>query len=70
MSRKGVYPYDYMDSFDKFDKGLPSKDEFYNILNGEDISDENYQHAKEVWDVFKLENMGEYHDLYLKTDVL
>ena len=45
MVRKGVYPYDYMDSFEKFKKKLPSKEEFYNILNNENISDEDYKHA-------------------------
>ena len=45
MTRKGVYPYDYMDSFNKFNEQLPSKDEFYRILNNEHISDEDYKHA-------------------------
>ena len=70
MVRKGVYPYDHMDSFDKFNTGLPSKEEFYSILNDEHISDEDYQHAQNVWNTFKLNNMGEYHDIYLQTDVL
>ena len=70
MVRKGVYPYDYMDSFDKFNKKLPSKEEFYSILNNEHISDENYQHAQNVWNTFSLKNMGEYHDLYLQSDIL
>ena len=71
MKRKGVYPYDYMDSFSKFsDKKLPQKEDFYSLLNAEDISDDDYQHAKDVWKTFNISNMGEYHDLYLKTDVL
>ena len=70
MTRKGVYPYDYMDSFDKFNEQLPSKEEFYSILNNENITDEDYQHAKNVWDIFQLQTMGDYHDLYLKSDVL
>ena len=70
MVRKGVYPYDYMDSFEKFKKKLPSKEEFYNILNNENISDEDYKHAQDVWDTFSIENMGEYHDLYLTSDTL
>ncbi|XP_068707842.1 uncharacterized protein [Montipora foliosa] len=57
MSQKGVYPYDFMDSFDKFNEKLPPKEEFYSILNDEDITDD-------------LKNMGEYHDLYLKSDIL
>ena len=71
MTRKGVYPYDFMDSFKKFDETrLPTKEDFYSILNDEHISNENYQHAQTVWDEFKLKTMGEYHDLYLKTDIL
>ena len=70
MSKKGVYPYDYMDSFDKFNKSVPTKEEFYSILNNEHISDKEYQHAQDVWDTFSLKNMGDYHDLYLKSDIL
>ena len=70
MARKGVYPYDYMDSFNKFNEKLPPKEEFYSILNDEHISDEDYQHAQNVWNTFSLKNMGEYHDLYLASDTL
>ena len=71
MTRKGVYPYDYMDSFDKFNKTeLPTKEEFYSILIDEHISDEDYTHAQNVWNTFKLQTMGEYHNLYLKSDIL
>ena len=70
MSQKGVYPYDFMDSFDKFNEKLPPKEEFYSILNDEHISDEDYEHAQNVWNTFNLKNMGEYHDLYLESDIL
>ena len=71
MTRKGVYPYDFMDSFKKFDEiRLPTKEDFHSILNDEHITDEDYKHAQTVWETFKLTTMGEYHDLYLKTDVL
>ena len=70
MARKGVYPYDYMDSFDKFNEKLPPKEEFYSILNNENISHEDHKHAQNVWNTFSLKNMGEYHDLYLKSDIL
>ena len=71
MTRKGIYPYDYMDSFEKFNKTeLPTKEEFYSILNNEHISDEDYCHAENVWNTFKSQTMGEYHDLYLKSDIL
>ena len=71
MTRKGIYPYDYMDSFEKFNKTeLPTKEEFYSILNNQHISDKDYCHAKKVWNTFKLQTMGEYHNLYLKSDIL
>ena len=71
MKQKGVYPYDYMDTFDKFNKTeLPTKEEFFSILSNEHITDEDYQHAQNVWKTFKLKNMGEYHNLYLKSDIL
>ena len=70
MIRKGVYPYDFMDSFNKFYEKLPPKEEFYSQLNDENISEEDYQHAKNVFSVFNLKNMGQYHDLYLKSDIL
>ncbi|XP_068703881.1 uncharacterized protein [Montipora foliosa] len=70
MSKKGVYPYDFMDSFEKFNEKLPPKEEFYSILNDEHISGDQYKHAQNVWNTFDLKNMGEYHDLYLKSDIL
>ena len=70
MAQKGVYPYDYMDSFDKFDEKLPTKEDFYSILNKQHISDDEYKHAQNVWSTFSLKNMGEYHNLYLKSDIL
>ena len=71
MTRKGVYCYDYMDSFEKFNyKSLPPKEEFYSLLTDENISDDDYIHAKNIWATFKLKTMGQYHDLYLKSDVL
>ena len=71
LIRKGVYPYEYMDSWDKFEeKRLPSKDEFYSKLNMSEISEKDHQHACKVWNESDLKNMGDYHDMYLKTDVL
>ena len=70
MSKKGVYPYDFMDSFEKLNEKLPPKEEFYSILNDEHVTDKDYQHAQTVWNTFNLKNMGEYHDLYLKSDIL
>ena len=70
MVRKGVYPYDYMDSFEKFNHKLPSKEDFYSILNDQHISNEDYEHAQNVWNKFSLKNMGDYHNLYHKSDIL
>ena len=71
MKQKGFYPYDHTDSFEKFDKTeLQTKENFYSILNDENIDDQQYNHAKIVWNTFKLKNMGEYHDLYLKCILL
>ena len=70
MARKGLYPYDYMDSFDKFNEKLPTKEDFFSNMNNEHITDDDYQHVQTVWKTFKLKTMGEYHDLYLKSDIL
>ena len=71
MKQKGTYPYDYMDSFQKFnDTQLPIKKDFFSILYNEHISHEQYNHAQTVWNTFKLKTMGDYHDLYLKSDTL
>ena len=71
MSQKDVYPYDFMDSFKKFNQTkLPTKDQFYSILNNQHITVDEYDHAKKVWKTFKIKTMGEYHDLYLGSDVL
>ncbi|CAH3194816.1 unnamed protein product, partial [Porites evermanni] len=71
LTRKGVYPYDYVSSLDKLSETqLPPKEEFYSQLNDEDISDEDYQHAIKVWNTFGCKTMRDYHNLYLKSDVL
>ena len=71
MKAKGVYPYDYMDSEAKFSQTqLPKRDDFYSLLTNEEISESEYAHAQKVWETFGIENMGQYHDLYLKSDVL
>ena len=58
MRQKGIYPYDFIDSFDKFNKKeLPIKEDFYSILNDEPISDKDYTHAQNVWKTFKLSNI-------------
>ena len=71
LLRKGVYPYEDMDNWDKFDKAtLPPKEAIYSKLNLEGISDADYAHAQNVWEVFGIKNRGEYHDLYVQSDTL
>ena len=66
---KGVYPYEYMDSWKRFkEESLPDKESFYSELNNEHITDEDYAHAQKVWDTFKIKNLGEYHDLYVQSN--
>ena len=57
LLKKGVYPYEYMDGWDKFNEKLI----YYKI---------DYIHANNVFKTFKLNNLGDYHDLYVKTDTL
>ena len=71
ITQKGVYPYEYMDSFDRFEETqLPPKENFYSSLTDESISDSDYQHAQEVWTTFNCKNLKDYHDVYLGSDVL
>ena len=71
LLRKGVYPYEYMDTWERFNEiSLPSKEEFYSNLNMEDISDIDYRHANNVIKRFKLENLGDYHNLHVQSDTL
>ena len=71
LLRKGVYPYEYADTWERISEiSLPSKEDFYSNLNMEDISDIDYRHANNVFKVLKLENLGNYHDLYVQSDTL
>ena len=71
LTRKGVYPYDYVSSIEKLSETcLPPKEKFYSNLNDEEISDEDYQHAIKVWNTFGCKTLRDYHDLYLKSDVM
>ncbi|XP_057294631.1 uncharacterized protein LOC130623161 [Hydractinia symbiolongicarpus] len=75
MRRKGVYPYEYMNSLQRFkETELPLKEAFYSKLNMNGINDEEYEHAQKAWNAFTPKSpettMGDYHDIYLATDVL
>ena len=71
LLRKGVYPYEYMDNWERLNKtSLPNKEYFYSNLNMENIDDIDYRHGNNVFKNFKLKNLGEYHDLYVQSDTL
>ena len=71
LLRKGVYLYEYMDNWERFNEApLPDKESFYSELNKEGITDDDYVHAQKVWKVFKIKDLGEYYDLYAQTDTL
>ena len=71
LLRKGVYPYEYMDNWERFDEtSLPDKESFYSSLNMENIDDIDYRQDNNVFKKFKLKNLGKYHDLYVQSDTL
>ena len=71
LLRKGVYPYEYMDNWERFNKtSLPNKESFYSNLNMEKIVDIDHRHGNNVFKRFKLKNLGEYHDLYIQSNTL
>ena len=66
-----MYPYEYMDSFGRlFENKLPDTWRFFSSLKDECVSEKDYSYDINVWNTFKMNTMGDYHDLYLKTDVL
>ena len=69
LLRKGIYHYEYMDSWERFDENtiLP-KEDFYSELNLEGTSDADYEHVIKVWEAFERKNLGEYYDLYVQRD--
>ena len=71
LLRKGVYPYEYMDNWERFNEtSLSDKESFYSSLNMANIDDVDYRHGNNVFNKFKLKNLGEYHDLYLQSGTL
>ena len=71
LLRKGVYPYEYMDGWNKFnEKSIPCKESFYSSLTLDNITEVDYAHANNVFKKFNLNNLGEYHDLYVRSDTL
>ena len=71
LLRKGVYPYEYMNGWDKFNEtSIPNKESFYSNLTMENITETDYIHANNVFKTFKLNNLGGCHDLYVQSDTL
>jgi len=70
LTQKGIYPYSYVKNDSVFDESLPIKKEFYDTLTKSDIKDEDYKHAQKVYKIMNCQNFGDYHDIYLKCDVL
>ena len=71
IKRKGFYPYEYMNTEERFNETqLPPKEAFYSRLSGKGITKGDYKHALNVWNVFKMKTLKEYHELYNETDVL
>ena len=67
---KQIYPYEYITSFEKYlEPTLPPKSEFFSRLTDKGISEEDYQHAKEVFETFNCENLKDYTELYCLLDV-
>ena len=71
LLRKGVYPYEYIDGWDKFtEKIIPSKESFYSNLTLENITEVDFIHTNNVFKTFELNILGDYHDLYVRSDTL
>ena len=71
LLRKGIYPYKYIDDWSRFDEEqLPDESDFHSGLNMEEISGIDYRHAEKVFNKFNIKNLGEHHDLYVKSDKL
>ena len=70
LLRKGVYPYEYMDSWERLNETLLDKKAFDSKFNLEDCTDEDYIHYKKVFKVLNLKNLGDYHNLYAQSDTL
>ena len=71
LLRKRVYPYEYMDSWKRFNETeLPSIDKFYSNFNLKNITKDDCKHAQRVWTIFNIKNLVEYHDSYVQYEKL
>ena len=71
LKEKGIYPYEWLDDKVKFNKiKFPEIEAFYSKLNDSKLSQTEYDRGKEIYRLLNCKNFGDYHDIYLKTDVL
>ena len=71
LLKKGVYPYEYMTVWERFDEvSLPNKEDFYSSLIMEEFTDVDYMYGQKVFKIFNNKNIGDYHDLYVQSDIL
>ena len=70
VKKKGFYPFEYMNDFEKIKEKLPNKEKFYSSLTGKKVNNKEYDHVLKVWKKFEMKTMKYYHDLYLKCVVL
>ena len=70
LLRKGIYPYEYMDEWERFNETLLEKEDLYSHLNTKDIIDADYAHAKRVCKDFGTKHFGKYQDLYVQSNIL
>ena len=70
VKQKGFYPYKCMNDFEKFKEELPSKGKFYSSLTNRKITDKEYENVLNEWNKFEIKTVKDFHDLYLKCNVL
>ena len=71
MLQRGIYPCEYLDDWEKINETVfLEKEDFYSLLNMEDIADADYTHTKRVCEDFEIKNLGEYYDLYVQSGTL
>ena len=70
IKQKEFCPYKYMRNLEKFNEEFRSKEKFYSLLTDRKIGDKEYEHVLNVWNKFEIKLMKDYHNLYLKCDVL
>ena len=70
VKKKGFYPFEYMNDFEKIKEKIPNKEKLYSSLTGKKVNNKEYDHVLKVWKKFEMKTMKYYHDLYLECVVL